>query len=91
MVANPKGGLQLSQNAYWKVMRKQLTLRGTWNSSFVHEDQDDWHTVIDACCKTKIHLMPLITHELPFEALQEGLDVMRDKRVYRNKVMIVHS
>ena len=90
VVANPKGELQLSQNAYWKLMRKQLTLRGTWNSSFIHDDQDDWHTVIDACCSKQIHLKPLITHELPFEALREGLDVMRDKRDYRNKVMICH-
>lgn len=91
VVANPKDGLQISKDAYWKLLRKQLTLRGTWNSSFIHERQDDWHTVIDACCSKQINLMPLITHKLAFESLKEGLDIMRDKREYRNKVMVVRS
>lgn len=91
IVGNPKGDIHLSQKVYWQILRKQVTLRGTWNSSFLHKEDDDWNTVIKACCDHKLQLSALITHQLPFESLEEGLRVMKEKQVYRNKVMICHK
>ncbi len=51
LVGNPASDMELKREDYWKILRKQLTLKGTWNSSFygleAHEgegvyDQDDW-------------------------------------------------
>lgn len=88
IVANPKGDLQLDKNTYWKILRRQITLTGTWNSTFTHSAQDDWNTVIKACAEGKLHLEELITHLLPFEELHQGLEIMQSGREYRNKVMI---
>ena len=33
-LGNPLGGMSLSQDVYWKILRKELSLAGTWNSSF---------------------------------------------------------
>lgn len=88
VVANPKGDLDLDKNVYWKIMRRQIRLMGTWNSSFTHSDQDDWHTVLKACEEGKLHLKELITHDLPFDQLHQGLEIMRSGKEYRNKVMI---
>ena len=33
-VGNPYGDVALSRDTYWKILRKQLTILGTWNSSF---------------------------------------------------------
>lgn len=88
VVGNPKGDVSVDKNTYWKILRKQVRLTGTWNSNFTHAQDDDWHTVLDACAKGKIHLKELITHQLSFDNLYHGLDVMRDKSEYRNKVMI---
>lgn len=89
MVGNPTGDMCLTQKVYWKLLRKQVKLLGTWNSSFTHRKEDDWHTVVQACVEGKLDLLSLISHELPFEGLKEGLDIMREKREYRNKIMIV--
>lgn len=88
VVGNPKGDVFIEKNTYWKILRKQVRLTGTWNSSFTHDESDDWHTVIDVCASGKLHLKELITHQLPFDELHQGLDVMRNKSEYRNKVMI---
>ncbi len=88
IVGNPKGDVSLDKNTYWKILRKQVRLTGTWNSSFTHDYEDDWHTVLEACADGKLVLKDLITHPLGFDELHKGLDVMRSKSEYRNKVMI---
>ena len=89
LVGNPKGDVPMDKNTYWKILRKQIRLTGTWNSSFTHSDEDDWHMVLQECANGKLHLEELITHSLPFDSLHQGLEIMKDKKEYRNKVMIV--
>lgn len=91
IVANPKGDVELSKDIYWKILRKQIRFTGTWNSSFVHEDTDDWNMVLKHCAKGELKLREMVTHELPFDELQKGLAVMREKSEYRNKVMVVRE
>ena len=88
VVGNPKGDIAIDKNSYWKILRKQIRLTGTWNSSFIHSEEDDWHMVLHACADGGLHLKELITHELSFDELHKGLAIMRDKTEYRNKVMI---
>lgn len=88
VVGNPKDDVIIDKNSYWKILRKQIRLTGTWNSSFTHEEGDDWHTVLKACVSEKLHLEELITHQLSFEDLYYGLGLMRNKLEYRNKIMI---
>jgi len=88
VVGNPKGDIEIDKNSYWKILRKQIRLTGTWNSSFTHSGDDDWNMVLRECANGNLHLKELITHELSFDELHEGLAIMRDKIEYRNKVMI---
>lgn len=88
VVGNPKGDIAIDKNSYWKILRKQIRLTGTWNSSFIHSEEDDWHMVLHACADGSLRLKELITHELAFDELHKGLAIMRDKTECRNKVMI---
>jgi L-iditol 2-dehydrogenase len=90
-VGNPKGDMQLSRDVYWKLLRKQLRVTGTWNSSYTQESGDDWHMVLSHCADGSLKLRELITHRLPFDALDDGLRTMRDKTEYHNKIMIVKN
>ncbi len=90
VVGNPHGDVHLPKAVYWKLLRKQLRISGTWNSSFIPEDAgDDWKTALAAIASGQLQLEKQITHKLPFEELERGLLVMRDKTEYYNKVMIV--
>lgn len=91
LVGNPKGDVPMDKNTYWKILRKQIHLTGTWNSSFTHSAEDDWHMVLAECAKGNLRLKELITHSLPFDELHQGLAIMKDKKEYRNKVMITKN
>lgn len=88
VVGNPKGDIEIDKNSYWKILRKQIRLTGTWNSSFSHSKEDDWNMVLQECANGNLHLKELITHELAFDQLHNGLEIMKKKSEYRNKVMI---
>lgn len=89
LLGNPHSDMNFQQNVYWKILRNQLTLRGTWNSSYIDEEKDDWHYVLNKVAEGKVQPECLITHKLRFEELEKGLKIMRDKTEDYVKVMIV--
>ena len=86
-VGNPASDMGLNRNTYWKILRNQLTVMGTWNSSFTHDLEDDWHYVLKRLKEGKIRPEEMISHRLPFDRLEEGFHIMRDKTEDYGKVM----
>ncbi len=87
LVGNPASDMSFPKDEYWKILRKQLKLTGTWNSSFTGDADDDWHLVMDALREEKISPEKLISHKLAFEDLTKGFEIMRDKTEDYVKVM----
>lgn len=79
LVGNPASDIMLERNLYWKILRNQLTVKGSWNSSFTHDESDDWHYVLDKLAQKRVDPGQYITQSLPFERLEEGFHIMRDK------------
>lgn len=89
VVGNPHLDMHLPKESYWKLLRNQITITGSWNSTFNHLEEDDWHEVLNACKNGRINLNKMITHKLQFSDLKKGLDIMRNKTEFRNKVMVI--
>lgn len=87
LVGNPASDMTLTKPVYWKILRNQLTVFGTWNSSFTHAEDDDWHYVLERLQSRRIAPAEMITHRLPLEELDQGLAIMGDKREEYGKVM----
>ena len=87
LVGNPASDMLFEKKVYWKILRDQLTVKGSWNSSFRHDKEDDWHYVLDRLQGEKIHPEQCITHRFSLEALEQGLLIMRDKTQEYVKVM----
>lgn len=85
---NPVGNIEFEKQVYWKILRQQLTIYGTWNSSFTKEADDDWNVTVRAIEEGKIRPSAQITQRFSFDRLQDGLKAMQDKSVFTNKVMI---
>ncbi len=88
MVGNPYSDMTLEKNVYWKILRNQITITGTWNSAFTHQNDDDWHYVLDRLARKRISPRELISHELDLCDAERGFLIMRDKREDHMKVMI---
>ena len=91
-VGNPYGDITFSKNTYWKILRNQLTVLGTWNSSFLGDDTlDDWHYVLDRLESKRINPSLLITHRYPIEKLDTGLKIMKNKSEEYCKIMVTNE
>jgi len=88
-MGNPIGDITLSQEGYWEILRKQLKVIGTWNSSYVSIPKNDWKLAIRAMEKGQIDVKQFITHKVPLTDGIKPLEMMRDRKEFFNKVMYV--
>ncbi len=88
LTGNPASDIRLSRDDYWQILRHQLTVRGTWNSSFTHDDNDDWHYALCRLAAGHVHPAAIISHKLAFDQLRQGLLIMRDKTEEYGKIML---
>ena len=87
LVGNPYSDMCLEKSVYWKILRNQLTVMGTWNSSFTGEENDDWHYVLQRLREKSITPAQFITHRFSLEEIEQGFHIMRDKSEDYIKVM----
>ena len=86
-MGNPAGEMTMSQNTYWHILRKELTVYGTWNSSY-NDRQNDWKESLKAMAEGKINVKPLITHAYPLEAVNQAFEMMKNKSEFFCKVIL---
>lgn len=96
LVGNPYGDMLLARDVYWKLLRRQITVKGTWNSTFLGTEdsdcqQDDWHYVLKLLDSGRIKPEELITHSYPLTGLKDGLEIMRGKTENYTKIMIENN
>jgi L-iditol 2-dehydrogenase len=89
LVGNPASDIRFDRDTYWRILRNQLTVRGSWNSSFMHDADDDWHYVLERLEDGRICPERFITQRFSFAQLAQGLCIMRDKTEEYLKVMII--
>lgn len=89
-LGNPGEDIHLEKQTYWRLLRKQLVIKGTWNSSFGTHNSD-WEAILDLLEAGKLNLKSLISHRLPLSELNNGINLMKAKTTYTNKVMIVNG
>lgn len=95
VVGNPHTDMCLKKEVYWKILRNQLTVVGTWNSSFfksLHEQKkdekvSDWAYVLQKLKEGRISPEVCISHRFSLDELEKGLHLMRDKSEEYMKVM----
>lgn len=87
LMGNPSGDILLTQNTYWRILRKQLVVKGTWNSFYDGSEPSDWTDAVDALAKGEVDVKSLISHIFPQERLVDGLQLMRDHKEPYCKIM----
>ena len=92
IVGNPRQDMNIPKEIYWKILRKQLKLVGSWNSSFTHNQNDDWHFILSILGKEEnntFHPERFITHKFDLERIKDGFEIMRLKQEPYVKIMMV--
>ena len=89
IMGNPSGEITISQAVYWKILRKQLKISGTWNSSYDGMNPSDWTEVVNALASKAIIADSLITHRFSQDKVMQGLELMREHKEPYCKVMTI--
>ncbi len=88
LMGNPSGEVNMAQDTYWYILRKELKLYGTWNSSY-NDLQNDWKDSLTAMAEGKIDVKPLITHRYDLKDCHAAFEMMKNRTEFFNKVMLV--
>lgn len=88
LMGNPVSGMELSQKDYWEILRKQLAVMGTWNSSYTKQ-KNDWKTVLNVMASGKLEVKPFITHRFPLQDIKSAFEMVRDKKEFSNRVIFI--
>jgi len=78
--------LTISEKAVDDILRKEMTVKGSWNSSYTPL-VNDWETALSFMGKGRLRADNIISHRLPLAEVPEALKMMQARRVYYNKVM----
>lgn len=90
LMGNPMGDMNIKSDVYSQILRKELHITGTWNSSY-NDQINDWKETVAAMSDGSIQYEPLITHRFPLAQCNEALEMMRDKKEFFTKVMLVNN
>ena len=88
-VGNPHGDFALYKDTYWKILRRQISLVGTWNSTFKGDTDDDWKDVAALMAEGNIPFEKLITKTFTLDDYKEAFDFLRDKSKPKSRGMFV--
>lgn len=87
LMGNPGRDISLSAKDYQNILRKELKISGTWNSSY--EDlENDWRESLHALSEGTLSVKELITHRPAISQILESIKMMCDRNEFYCKVVI---
>ena len=90
LMGNPIGDMPLAQKDYWEILRKQLNVFGTWNSSYTQK-KNDWQIALEAMASGRLNVKPFITHRFGLDECGVAFAMMKDRTEFFNKVMFINE
>ena len=82
-----KGDVTIPRALISSLIRRELTVYGTWNSTIAPAGHSEWDMVVDAVATGRIAVEPLISHAAPLEQAPELFAELLDRRQWSNKVL----
>ena len=89
LMGNVSGDVVIPERTASIILRSQLVIYGTWNSSITSIPKNEWLTSLHFMSLGALNLKPLITHRFPLSNVNKAFDMMYNRREFFNKVMFV--
>ena len=87
LLGNPSENVILERQIVSRILRKQLSIRGTWNSTIAPEF-NEWTATLQAVAASQLTLHALVTHRYPLAEVRAALEMMRSRREFFNRVVL---
>lgn len=89
MVGNPAGDTSISKAQHSKILRKELTINGIWNSHYSNLPINEWRYTVDMLDCGRFHCGDLISHTTGLAGLPDLIDDAHNHRINACKMMYV--
>ena len=83
LTGNPAGKICLERSVYWKILRNEINMRGTWNSEY-SSARNDWDEALNYMSNGQLDpkalissFMPIYNFQLAFEMLRSRKDIIK--------------
>ncbi len=86
-LGNIHGTFSLEEKEFSTILRRELSIYGTWNSKVTPRGSDEWTRVL-AALERSVRVAPLVSHTVDLAEGPGILDTMHARRAWFNKVMI---
>ncbi|MDE4542169.1 galactitol-1-phosphate 5-dehydrogenase [Thermoanaerobacterium sp. R66] len=81
--------IHLKENSFESIFRKELTLKGFWNSYSAPFPGQEWIKSIKYVENGSINLIPMISHRFKLSQIKEAFDMIAERKEEYNKIMII--
>jgi L-iditol 2-dehydrogenase/galactitol-1-phosphate 5-dehydrogenase len=85
-MGNIHGVFKINEKEFSSILRRELSIYGTWNSKIEPRGTDDWSTVLDKLDK-ELMVAPLISDMVPLDEGPEIFDSILNRKRFHNKVI----
>lgn len=82
-------GLQLSEKAVDNIMRRQISIVGSWNSFSKPFPGWEWTEGVKMMGEGKIDCEPVVTHRLPLDEVSAVFKRIREEKFFFNKILFL--
>lgn len=85
-MGNITGTFSVGEKDFSSILRRELTIHGTWNSKWTPRGLDDWSTAM-AFMDRELTVAPLISHTPPLSEGVEVFDAVYNRKIRYSKVI----
>jgi len=90
LMGNPEAGVSLPSDLLSQAMRREISLLGTWNSTYSPAGtDDDWHPCLNAMAARRFTPATLVSHRIPLAQAAEFLLAMSRREVTTARVLLI--
>jgi len=82
-----KGDVTIPRALISSLIRRELTVLGTWNSKITPAGRSEWDMVVEHIAAGTLQVAPLISHTPGLEEVPQVLADMAGRRIWSNKVV----
>lgn len=87
LVGHGQQDITVGHEAFVQILRRQLTLAGSWNTDR-NSVVDDWRESVAAIAEGKIDPTALITHNIPLSDAARAFAIIGDRQEPYNKIIL---
>lgn len=82
-IGNPCENVEISKTNYSKILRKELTIKGIWNSK-----RKDWTDVMSLIENGFVDVKTLITHRYKYTDFKKAFETIKQNQINNNELVI---